>query len=454
MIHSPCSGPVGRREFLRAGTLALGGLTLPQLLAAREQAGNTSKPTSVILFWMWGGPSQLESWDPKPLAPSEYRGPLNTIPTKIPGLNICEIFPRFAQLADRMSFIRSVHHTMDAHNDGSIEMLTGKTPSKPDPTSTSISEHPDFGVVTSRCRGRSLDGMPQYVGIPRQPFMIRSAYLGASHAAYASGDPSVEKYQAPNLQIAAGMDGSRLGNRRELLTQFDNFRRDLDLHDTLNGTSEFQQHAFQILTSSRVAHAFDLSRESDSLRDKYGRHLWGQSCLLARRLAESGVAVITVDALAPLLSNSRYFSWDDHAIPDYKWDIAEAMKHRALYMEQAVGTLIEDLFERGLDQQVLLVAMGEFGRTPRYYDLKGYGGRNHWPQAQSIFMSGGGLKMGQVIGATNSKAEYPVVRPVTPQEVLATIYHHLGIDPRREFHDFQGRPIPILNDSAPISELL
>ncbi len=449
-----CSGPATRREFLRAGTLALGGLTLPQLLAAREQAGNASKPTSVILFWMWGGPSQLESWDPKPQAPSEYRGPLNTIPTKIPGLDICEIFPRIAQLAEKLSFIRSVHHTMDAHNDGSIEMLTGKTPTRPDPSSQAHSEHPDFGVITSRLRGRNTAGMPQYVGIPRQPFMIRSAYLGASHAAYAAGDPSVEKYSAPNLQIAAGMEGSRLDHRRELLAQFDNFRRDLDLNDSLVGTSDFQQHAFQILTSNRVAHAFDLSTEPDQLRDKYGRHLWGQSCLLARRLAESGVAVITIDALAPVVPNYRYFSWDDHAIPDYKWDIVEAMKFRALYMEQAVGTLIEDLYNRGLDQQVLLVAMGEFGRTPRYYDLKGYGGRNHWPQAQSIFMSGGGLRMGQVIGATNSKAEHPAERPVTPQEVLATIYHHLGIDPSHEFPDFQGRPIPILNNPSPIHELL
>lgn len=296
--------------------------------------------------------------------------------------------------------------------------------------------------------------MPQYVGIPRQPFMIRSAYLGASHAAYASGDPSVEKYQPPNLQIAAGMEGSRLDQRRELLTQFDQFRRDLDLNNSLAGTNEFQQHAFQILTSSRVADAFDLSREPDTVRDQYGRHLWGQSCLLARRLAESGVAVITIDALAPVVPNPRYFSWDDHAIPDYKWDIVEAMKFRALYMEQAVGTLIEDLYNRGLDKQVLLVAMGEFGRTPRFYDLQGYGGRNHWPQAQSIFMSGGGLRMGQVIGATNSKAEYPIERPVTPQEVLATIYHHLGIDPRHEFLDFQGRPIPILSNPDPIHELI
>jgi hypothetical protein len=388
------------------------------------------------------------------MAPSEYRGPLNTIPTKIPGFDICEIFPRFAMLADKMSFVRSVHHQMDAHNDGSIEMLTGKTPTRPDPSSQAHSEHPDFGAITSRSRGRTPDGMPQYIGIPRQPFMIRSAYLGASHAAYAAGDPSVENYTAPNLQVSAGMEGGRLDHRRELLNQFDNFRRDLDLNDTLNGIGEFHQHAFQILTSNRVAHAFDLSREPDELRDRYGRHLWGQSCLLARRLAESGVAVVTIDALAPVVPNYRYFSWDDHPIPDYKWDIVEAMKFRALYMEQAVGTLIEDLYARGLDEQVLVVAMGEFGRTPRYYDVKGYGGRNHWPQAQSIFLSGGGLRMGQVIGATNSRAEYPVERPVTPQEVLATIYHHLGIDPRREFQDFQGRPIPILNQAEPIRELV
>lgn len=448
----PCVGPRSRREFLRAGFSALGGLSLSSLAAARAASGNR-RDTSVILFWMWGGPSQLETWDMKPEAPVEYRGPFRPIATNQPGIEICELFPKLAKIADKYSIIRSVHHEMASHNDGSIECLTGKTPSQADPTSTALSDHPDFGMVTSFLRGPGPDGIPQYVGIPQKPFMTRPVYLGVSHTAFAAGDPSVERFRPPNLSIDGGLNGIRLADRRGLLDQVDRFRRDLGDLQGNSSTDPFLRQAFELLTSSRVASAFDLDQEPSSLRDRYGRTLWGQSCLLARRLAEAGVGVITIDALAPKLGTPLYFSWDDHANAQPGWDLATGMQLRAADMDPALATLIEDLYQRGLQDRVAVVAMGEFGRTPRLTQANGCLGRDHWPQAQSVLVAGGGWRTGQAIGATNSKAEYPVERPLTPQDVLATVYDHLGIDHRANLIDFRGRPTPILPSGDVIREL-
>ena len=450
---SSCTGPVARREFLRVGALGLGGLTLPGILAAREQAGQRHADTSVILFWMWGGPSQLETWDMKPQAPSEYRGPFSPIATNVPGIEICELFPRQAQLAHRYSLVRSLHHEMASHNDGSIEVLTGKTPLQADPTSTARSQHPDLGMIASRVRGRQSHGLPQYIGIPTQPFMTQPVYLGMSHSAFATGNPAAANFRPPNLTLDGGLNGQRMDDRRGLVSQLDRLRQDLDLLGNMDGTEQFRQQAFQLLSSSKVATAFDLQQEPAELRDRYGRHLWGQSCLLARRLAEAGTAVVTIDALAPEMGTPLYFSWDDHANAQPGWDMAKGMIWRAKFMDQALSTLIEDIHERNLDRRILLVAVGEFGRTPRLGRSNGCLGRDHWPQAQSALISGGGLRMGQVIGATTGKAEYPTERPLRPQDLLATIYRHLGIDQRTEFNDFSGRPHPILNVGEPIREL-
>jgi uncharacterized protein (DUF1501 family) len=454
MLLPACSGPVNRREFMRVGLLALGGATLSDLVAARSATGRPAPDTSVILFWMWGGPSQIETWDPKPNAPEGYRGPFRPIATRVPGMSICELFPRQAELADRFSLVRSLHHTMSAHNDGSIEVLTGKTPARPDPTSTALSEHPDFGMIAGRVRGLRADGLPQYVGIPHQPFMTRPTYLGLSQRGFDTGDPSVTTYAPPGLQLAAGTDASRLAGRKRLVEHFDDARRRMDRELAAAPTEKFREAAMQMLTNPGVARAFDLSREDPRLRDRYGRHLWGQSCLLARRLAEAGVAVVTIDALAPQLGTPLYFSWDDHANAQPGWDLAKGMRWRAKYMDQAFSALVEDVHERGLGRKVLVVAMGEFGRTPRVGVANGCIGRDHWPQAMCALVSGGGLRMGQVVGSTNPRGEYPKERPLTPQDLLATIYHHLGIDPRREFLDSASRPIPILWDGQPIGELL
>jgi hypothetical protein len=443
MNHQPTPS---RRTFLRAGALALGGLTLPRVVAARS---GSTPDTAVILFWMWGGPSQFETFDPKPDAAEGIRGPFRPARTTVPGVEVCELFPRIARQADRFALVRSLHHALPNHNDGSIEMLTGKTPAQPDPTSTNFSEHPDFGMIAAHLRRRPAQPMPGYVGVPRVPFMVRPNYLGLSARGFDAGDPSAAVYAPPNLALNPGLTRDRLSGRQSLKNSFDTFRRQQDRTDTLH------DKAFDILTSPDVARAFDLGREDPRLRDRYGRHLWGQSCLLARRLVEAGTVVVTVDALAPKLGNERYFSWDDHVNPMTKWDLGDAMRYRAPFMDSAVATLIEDLHDRGLDRRVMVVCVGEFGRTPRVVRdvATGVIGRDHWPQAFCALVAGGGVRGGQVVGSTNSRGEYPKERPLTPQDLLATMYRHLGIDPLHEFVDTVGRPIPALAQGTPIREL-
>jgi hypothetical protein len=456
MPRGICRGPVQRREFLRVGMLALGGVSLADVLRERARAAQSSRSTSVILFWMWGGPSQLETYDMKPDAPQEYRGPLSPIRTNVPGIEICEYMPLQAQMADKFSIIRSLHHEMASHNDGSIEVLTGKTPRVADPTSTARSEHPDFGMVASYVRGGRPDGMPQYVGLQRSPFMTMPNYLGVAHKAFDTGDPSKADFAPQNLTLATGLDNRRLDDRKLLVGQFDRFRRDIDLSHSLEGTDEFRSAAFQLLTSRAVADAFDIHAEDPKLRDRYGRHRWGQSCLLARRLTEAGVAVINIDATAPN-DTTKHFSWDDHA---GAFHLDYAQRERLPQMDQALTALVLDLHNRGLDKHVLVIACGEFGRTPKVtYAPKNFSdqpgvGRDHWPQAFSAFIAGGGLRMGEVVGATTARSEYPTQNPVTPQDLLATAYRHLGIDSQRTIVDYSGRPIAILPDGRPISQLI
>lgn len=451
-----CRGPMRRREFLRAGMLALGGVTLPDILRARAGAAQPARERAVILFWMWGGPSQLETYDMKPLAPAEYRGPLRPIPTSVPGIEICEYMPLQAQMADKFAIIRSLHHEMSAHNDGSIEVLTGKTPRIPDPTSQARSEHPDFGMIASHVRGPRTNGMPQYVGVQRAPFMTMPGYLGVAHKAFETGDPSKSDFAPKNFTLATGLENGRLDDRRFLVGQFDRFRRDLDLNNSLEGIDAFRAAAFQLLTSRAVADAFDIRQEDPKLRERYGRHRWGQSCLLARRLAEAGVAVINVDATAPN-DTTKHFSWDDHASA---FHLDYAQKERLPQMDQALTALVQDLHDRGLEREVLVIACGEFGRTPKVsYAPKNFSdqpgvGRDHWPGAFSAFIAGGGLRMGQVVGATTARSEYPIENPVTPQDLLATVYRHLAIDPRRTIVDFSGRPVAILPEGKPIAQLI
>jgi uncharacterized protein (DUF1501 family) len=452
-----CGGPVRRREFLRAGLLTLGGLGLADVVRGRAAAGEGHRETSVILLYLHGGASQLETYDLKPHAPIEYRSVFDPIATNVPGLDICEHFPLQAQLADKFSLIRSVRHEMSSHSDGGIEVLTGKTPTRPDPTSTSKSEHPDLGAITSRMHGTHPGALPRYVAMPASTYMTRPAYLGVHHGPFVVGDPSAKDFKLPALQLATGPEGAKgLDDRRGLLRQLDKLRADLDLRGSLDGTDQFRERAFAMLTGREVASAFDLSQEDDRLRDRYGRHLWGQSCLLARRLAEAGTSVVSLFIDTPR-NGEEFTNWDDH--PGNAGRIGHFgvfMKTRLPYLDQALSALIEDIFARGADKRILVAVLGEFGRTPRLRNDPRFGGagRDHWPDAQSVLLSGGGLKMGQVVGATNSKAEYPTLRPLTPKDVLATIYRHLGIDYTATLTDHSGRPVHILGEGVPIAELV
>lgn len=443
-----CAGPLGRREFLRVGGLALGGLSLADLAAARS----THPDTAVILIYCLGGASHLETYDLKPDGPAEMRSVFKPIASRVPGLSLCELFPLQAGVADRFSVIRSLHHKINIHNDGSIATLTGKEPSEPDPTSTAKSEHPDFGMIASRLRGPHHDALPQYVSMPSPFQMTRPMYLGTASQAYATGDVSQPNYIPPLLSLR-GVSPRGLEERRRLLGQLDRARRDADQATALD---QFQQQAFNVLTSPAVARAFDLNQEDGKLRDRYGRHLWGQSCLLARRLAEAGTAVISVIANTPEVG-PRFTNWDDHPGNAMReGHFAEFMSIRLPYFDQAVSALIEDIFDRGLDRRVMVVVTSEFGRTPRirYGPPNRSIGRDHWPDAYSALVSGGGLRMGQVVGATNARGEFPTADPVTPQDLLATIYRHLGIDPSHEFTDSLNRPVPVLYSGEPIRQLM
>ena len=451
----PCAGPFSRRRFLQAGSLALGGVSLTDVLAGQAESGNTGKDTSVILLFLSGGPSQLETYDLKPDIPSSYRGIYGPIATNVPGITICDRFPLQARLADKFSLVRSLHHNMDSHSDGSITVLTGRSPQKPDPTSRSKSKHPDFGSVASKVRGMSRHAIPPYVAVPHQLRMTRPGYLGLHHRAFDVGDPSAKNYSPPQWANVSRQSGDTLRNRRPLLEQLDRFHDGEGQRDSLQGTDDFRDLAYRLLTSSKTGRAFDISREDDKLRDRYGRNQWGQGCLMARRLAEAGTSVVTL--YLDRLKHLPYIvsNWDDHPGADGRpGHYAQYLSVRMPYLDQCLSALIEDVFDRGLDKRIMVVAVGEFGRTHRISAYDGKTGREPWPQAYSALISGGGLKMGQVVGATNSKAEYPTERPFTPQHLLATIYHHLGIDPEMTHRDFAGRPIAILDNGQPIQDLI
>src|SRR5262245_24911323 len=346
-----CRGPIGRREFLRIGGLALGGLSLSDVLAARAAARQTPPDTSVILLYCLGGASQLETYDLKPDGPEQMRSVFRPIPTCVPGISICELLPLQAKVADRFTLIRSLRHTINIHNDGSILMLTGKEPSVPDPLSTAKSEHPDFGMITDRLRGPRSAALPQYVTVPYFHGMTRPTYLGSAYQPFVAGDPSQPGYAPAQIRLR-GMSEKALDDRRRLLEQLNGVRQSLDVKEA-DLMAPFRRQAFDVLTSPAVARAFDMEREQPTLRDRYGRHLWGQSCLLARRLAEAGTAVISVLLNVPK-NGPEFTNWDDHPGNAMRpGHFGQYMRTRLPYFDQCVAALIEDIFDRGLDKKVL-----------------------------------------------------------------------------------------------------
>ncbi|MGE0759852.1 MAG: DUF1501 domain-containing protein [Pirellulaceae bacterium] len=455
----PCPGPVSRRQLLTIGGLSLGALAsggvapnLSRVLAAQDGSSHIDREFSVILLWAAGGPSHLETFDLKPEAPQEYRGPFQPISTNVPGIDICEGFPNLARRADKFAIVRSLYHNRNEHSGGTSRLLSGYASIAANPAD---GEYPEIGSIVARHLERQVRDLPLYVG-SNKFYGGGPAYLGPAYAPFMySGDPNGKNFSVGNLSLSQDA-ASLLQKRTQLLASFDNLRREVDRAQTMTALDKFNRRALDLLTSSRTRHAFDLAQEPDDLRDRYGRTTGGQSLLLARRLVEAGVRFVQITANFPVSKSVGVVgatNWDDHSVNAH---IFRAYEERLPQLDVAIPALLDDLYARGLDKNVLFVFCGEFGRTPKigYQDKSKRPGRDHWCRAMSVFLAGGGLQMGQVIGATNSRGEDPTERVMNSNCLLATIYQRFGIDTHEIIHDNTGRPIPILTDGEPIAELL
>ncbi len=428
-----CDG-INRRSFLKVGSLAVGGLTLPGLLRLRAEGAAKTSRKAVIQIWQAGGPSHLDMYDLKPNAPAEVRGEFKPIATNVPGIQIGEHLPRQAAVMDKLAILRSAYHTNAGHGMGSQWMLTGYQPT----IEVNDNIYPSCGSVVANLRGANEPGVPAYVNLPRLLSLGKAAYLGASYNPFApDNDPNSDNFQVRNLKLPGRVDASRLERRRDLLKDIDTMRRDVDTRGDILGLDTFYRDALEMVTNTKAQRAFDVPKEPDRLRERYGRTDLGQCCLLARRLVEAGVTYVTVQAGG---------GWDSHA------NNFKQLKDNLLpKFDQAVAALVSDLYDRGLQDDVLVMAFGEFGRTPK---INKDAGRDHWPGAMSILYAGGGLKMGQAIGTTNATGEYPTSKAATPGCVLSTMYHVLGIDYKHAFYDQAQRPLPVLSEGEPIQELV
>ena len=450
----PSRAAPNRRAFLQLGLTGLASLSLAELFRKRavaEQATGAARK-SLLVVWLHGGASHLETYDPKPLAPSEYRGPFAAIDTKIPGVQISELLPRQANLAHKFTLLRSLVHTGFCHDDGPQQIFTGH----PLQGRRLRPDHPDLLTIANHLRSDPSRVLPNYVGVNPIPY-LGSAYLGPAFEAFSvTGDPNDPKFEVPNIGLKNAGDAERIEARVDLRKKFDRLRREIDRSGNMQALDSFEAQALNVMTGPAARKAFDISQEPEAVRDRYGRNRWGQQCLLARRLIEAGVELVTTTLNGSLCG--RVGNWDDHAVNHHVFD---AMKSRAPYFDQAVATLIEDLHERGLSERVLLVIGGDFGRTPKisYAADSASGvmqpGRDHWPSANSIVFSGGGIAEGQLIGATDRRGEQVVEGRLGIGDFVATIYRHLGIDAQQvAIADLSGRPIPILQEGRPIADLL
>ncbi len=438
-----CDG-VTRRSFLQAGLLGLGGLTLPGLQRLRAE-GAADRGKSVILFWLSGGPGHMETWDPKPDAPGGFRGPFGAIPTSVPGVHFGELLPEQARRMDKLAIIRSVNHGTGDHTKGNHWMLTGyEGPAFNAPDNT-VQRRPSIGSAVARLGGSRRPGLPSYVAVPNlrggtDNLFHYASYLGGSANPFVvESDPNDPKFRVRNLSLPGGVTLDRLDDRRRMRDAMEGLRREQD--PMLGDLDAYYGRAFDMLTGKAATAAFDIAAEAPALRDRYGRHTFGQSALLARRLVEAGVPFVTVNCVP----------WDHHGTrPQLKTE--EGAKKLIPPLDRAVAALIDDLIERGLYDSTLVVAMGEFGRTPR---MNKDAGRDHWGKTFSVLMGCGSMRMGQVIGRSNERGEHVVDRPINPQDVAATVYHHLGIDARRViFDDRAGRPTYLIDGGDPIRELV
>jgi hypothetical protein len=461
---------------MQLGGLSLGALcsgALPgtaQLLAAEGARAAGAKrgegdDFSVILFWANGGPSHFETFDLKPQAPSEIRGPFRPIATNVPGIEICERLPLLAKRADKFAVVRSLHHQRAEHSGGTHRFLTGY-PSVA--ANLQNAEFPDIGSVISKklaasagdvplfvANSKSYGGGPGYLGAAYAPFMPGpDPESGTGNQAYPPVPLYLTEQNRPNFSLSS--EGVlTLRSRYGLLESLDRLARTADDPESQAAFDEYRRKAVAMLAGPRTREAFDLAREDEATRERYGETHWGKSLLTARRLVEAGVRFVQVLAGFTLTqATGRITSWDDHSV---NCNIFKAYEERLPVFDRAVSALVDDLYDRGLDRRVLFVFCGEFGRSPliRYQDkATGRPGRDHWPRAMNVFLAGGGLKMGQVVGATNARGEEPTDRAMDSNCLLATLYRRFGIDPTDEFHDRSGRPFPILRGGEPIAELL
>jgi len=422
-----CDG-ISRRSFVQIGAAGMASVGLPAILQAKEasaQRGIARKDTAVILVWLDGGPSHMDLYDLKPEAPAEYRGIWQPIPTNVAGIEISELFPRQAQVADKFSIVRSLHHNNGDHFAGGHIILTSRSGAS---GADQAGKYPSIGSIAARSLGPRKPGMPAYVAVPYaasiglRPGYFGANYLGREHNPFETdGDPNSDNFKVQNLNLAGEMTLSRLESRRSLFQDFDRMRRDVDASGAVEAMNRFQQDAYQLVSSEAARNAFDMTKENPQLREQYGRHSWGQSMLLARRLVEAGCTFVTV----------HLGGWDHH------WDLKSGMENYLPRVDAGMATLFQDLSDRGLLDRTLVVLCGEFSRTPRMNNggnggpplSKGTPGRDHWGNAMFCLLGGGGIRGGQIVGSTNRLGEAPKDRPVTAGDLHATIYHVLGVDP-------------------------
>lgn len=423
---STCDGAT-RRDFLRVGALGMGALTLPGLLKARAaqiKEGKPTKNTSVVWLWLGGGPTHVETFDPKMSAPVEFRSVTGAVKTNVNGIEIGGTFEKMAKVADKMAFVRSFAHTNSGHGGGTHFVMTGYNFVAAD--NGGGQSKPGMGSILARYRGANApSGLPTYV---RMSGILGDGpnFLGAPYAPF---DVAGRARQNMNLQVPV----DRLTERKELLKGIDSLDREIDKSGLMEGLDSFEGQAFDLIMS-KAKETFDIKNENPATIAKYGKGL-GEQMLLARRLCESGVGFVTLN----------YGGWDMHG------QINNAMKQRSPSLDQAVSAFVSDCAERGVDKNILLVISGEFGRTPR---INNNAGRDHWAPLSTLALSGGGLKMGQIVGESSDKVERPKSTPITPQDLMATVFHVLGVPQDLHFKDPSGRPTPMINGGKPISELV
>jgi hypothetical protein len=451
-----------RRNMLKASLAGLAGLSLPSLLRARD-AGRPVRRKSVILLWMTGGPSHIDTWDVKPDRPLQNRGPFGTIATKLPGVRICEHLPRQAAMLDQFTLIRSVDAHHSNHEPNTV-FQTGNLEAEPR-TNPSARMYPAIGSVVAKFRGANHAAMPPYVAFMKSASHLAfGGYIGRQYDPFIAnraarlpvysnvGVDSGEMTGGDLFALPVEVSQERIRDRQSLLQTFDTLHRNLDQSQSVAALDRYSQQAVAMVAGGRARDAFDLSREPAVVRERYGKHLWCQQALLARRLVESGVAFVTLD----LSYHTASGTWDNHGdnIPPYG-GISKGLKPLLPLFDHLITTLVSDLKERGLLDDVLVIAMGEFGRTPLMGTQGSTDGRNHWDMVMSMALAGGGFCHGQVIGASSKDGGEIKDRPVTPGDIAATIYHHMGVPLDATYQDPTGRPRFIVeNGGKPIAELL